>query len=121
MSDIPSRIRQIMDYYELTSTQLANKLTIQKSSLSHLLSGRNKPGFEFLKKLAENFPELNIKWFLTGDGEMIQSSPTPLPENPSRKVDEEKDKSTKSFSTFPDEIIKIYPDGTFEVLKRRNQ
>ncbi len=68
-----NRLQQIMDYYHLTPNSFSEKLQIQRSSLSHFFTGRNKPGWDFLEKLARTFPEINIQWFLTGVGNMLNS------------------------------------------------
>lgn len=71
-----NRLQQIMDYYHLTPISFSERLQIQRSSLSHFFTGRNKPGWDFLEKLARTFPEINIQWFLTGAGNMLISKNT---------------------------------------------
>jgi transcriptional regulator with XRE-family HTH domain len=68
---IGQRLQQIMNHYQLSPVSFSEKLHIQRSSLSHFFSGRNKPGWEFLEKLARAFPEVNIHWFITGIGNML--------------------------------------------------
>jgi transcriptional regulator with XRE-family HTH domain len=63
------RIELLMKCYNLTASQLADKTGIQRASVSHILSGRNKPSLEVLQKIYEAFPELDIKWLMTGAGE----------------------------------------------------
>lgn len=55
---------------ELTSGRLAEILDVQPSSISHLLSGRNKPGFDFISKLIQRFPNVNPKWIILGEEPM---------------------------------------------------
>jgi transcriptional regulator with XRE-family HTH domain len=74
MSDITQRLKMILSYYQLNSADFSNKVGVQKSSISHLLSGRNKPSFDFINKLAVAFDEINIEWFVTGKGEMLKES-----------------------------------------------
>lgn len=66
------RINQIIKYYKLTQLIFANKMKIQRSSLSHIHSGRNKPSMEFVEKLHYSFPNINIDWFITGEGLMLK-------------------------------------------------
>jgi transcriptional regulator with XRE-family HTH domain len=54
----------------LTNSQFASKLDIQRSNITHIIEGRSKPGFVFMEKLAAEFPNVNIRWFITGQGEM---------------------------------------------------
>ncbi|MCB9201486.1 MAG: helix-turn-helix transcriptional regulator [Flavobacteriales bacterium] len=74
--EINDRISEIITYYELTPTEFANKLDIQRSSVSHLTSGRNKPSVDFIQKLAIHFPKINLDWFVSGKGEMIKTEST---------------------------------------------
>lgn len=71
---LSTRLQQIMEHYHLNPMSFSEKLQIQRSSLSHFFSGRNKPGWDFLEKLARTFPDVNIQWLLTGSGKMLLSS-----------------------------------------------
>lgn len=55
---------------ELTSGRLAEIINVQPSAISHILSGRNKPGFDFISKLFHRFPKLNPKWIILGEEPM---------------------------------------------------
>jgi transcriptional regulator with XRE-family HTH domain len=63
------RIELLMKCYELTPSQFADRTGIQRASVSHIISGRNKPSLEILQKIYEAFPELDIKWLMTGKGD----------------------------------------------------
>ena len=65
-SDIIQRLRIIMELNKLNSKMLAEKLGVRPSSISHILSGRNKPSLDFLEKLALHLPKTDIQWFVTG-------------------------------------------------------
>jgi transcriptional regulator with XRE-family HTH domain len=71
------RLLKILKHYEHTPSSFADKLGVQRSSISHLLSGRNKPGFEFLSRLLAEFTDLNMEWFISGKGNMIKKIPSP--------------------------------------------
>ena len=64
------RLRRFMKAENLNSTSLAQNLNIQASGISHILSGRNKPSYDFVTKLLTNFPNLNPDWLLLGKGPM---------------------------------------------------
>jgi len=66
METIKDRIAHIMRVNNLTAAQLADQLDVQRSGISHLLSGRNKPSLDFIMKLKENFPEFNLDWIILG-------------------------------------------------------
>ncbi len=63
------RIELLMKCYELSPSQFADRTGIQRASVSHIISGRNKPSLEVLQKIYDAFPELDIKWLMTGNGE----------------------------------------------------
>lgn len=65
------RIEEILSYYQLTSSAFADKLGVQRSGISHILSGRNKPSYDFLVSLTDEFPDINTTWLLTGKGAMF--------------------------------------------------
>ena len=64
------QIQEILKRENLSSSQFADKIGVQRSSVSHVISGRNKPGFEFIKKVIETFPDINADWLIAGKGEM---------------------------------------------------
>jgi transcriptional regulator with XRE-family HTH domain len=66
-----NRIRQFMDYKGLSSSELADSIGVQRSNVTHVLQGRNKPGFLFISKLLETYPEVNAKWLITGQDNML--------------------------------------------------
>lgn len=80
-----SRLQQFLELENLTPARLADILGVQRSGLSHILSGRNKPGFEFITKLLTRFPHINSEWLILGKGkpykEMMaaQNGTSPLP------------------------------------------
>lgn len=63
-----SRLQQFLDLENLTPARFADMMGLQRSGISHLLSGRNKPGYEFIKKFLKTFPHVNAEWFLLGAG-----------------------------------------------------
>lgn len=62
------RLELLFDYYGLSASSFADKIGVQRSSLSHLLSGRNKPSLDFILKIIEVFPEVDLYWILNGRG-----------------------------------------------------
>jgi len=70
------RLNQFLQLEQLSSARFAAILGIQPSSVSHILSGRNKPGFDFIEKMLLKFPGLSAEWIITGKGKMFKE---PLP------------------------------------------
>ena len=76
------RLHTIMEYYDLSAASFADKIDVGRSSISHLLSGRNKPSLDFVMKIINAFPEVELYWLLNGKGsfpkkEKESSSPQP--------------------------------------------
>jgi len=64
------RISLILKSKNLSASQFADEIGIQRSSMSHVLSERNKPSLEFIQKILKRFPEINSDWLLFGTGQM---------------------------------------------------
>lgn len=73
LDDFIKRLETIFEYYGLSASGFADKIGVQRSSLSHLLSGRNKPSLDFIMKIAEVFPEVDLYWILNGKGNFPKS------------------------------------------------
>lgn len=68
------RINQVMKMKSVNAAELADLMQIKRPSLSHIMTGRNNPSLDFVMKLKETFPELNLEWLLYGRGPMTQLS-----------------------------------------------
>ncbi|MBR5176341.1 MAG: helix-turn-helix transcriptional regulator [Bacteroidales bacterium] len=66
------RLQQFLSAEGLTQTQLADRLGVAKASVSHILAGRNKPGYDFIVSLSRQFPNLNLDWLINGKGRMYK-------------------------------------------------
>ena len=123
------RIQKYIDYKNISPGELAATLQVQRSNISHILNGRNKPGAALIEKLLVSFPDLNARWLMTGEGSMVSDgtvpeySPKPAEEEVTENTEEEVKKvishNTKSERNQPREVkiekvILIYNDGTFK-------
>lgn len=70
------RILKIMDYNKFTPSEFADALEIDRSRLSHILNGRNKPSLEIVMKILEKIPEISSDWLLFGSGNMLKNIET---------------------------------------------
>ena len=71
--DFIKRLQHLTEYYGLNAAVFADKIGVQRSSIAHLMSGRNKPSLDFIMKILEVFPEVNLYWFLNGKGDFLKS------------------------------------------------
>lgn len=70
--DFIKRLEILLDYYNLNASSFADKIGVQRSSISHLLSGRNKPSLDFVMKITAIFPDVNVYWILNGKEDFLK-------------------------------------------------
>ncbi len=68
------RLQQFLSAENISQSQFADKIGVTKASVSHILSGRNRPGFEFIESMAACYPNLNLDWLIGGKGRMYKES-----------------------------------------------
>ena len=78
------RVKKLLEMEQLSPSQFADEINLQRSSLSHVLSGRNKPSLDFVMKVKQRFSEINLEWLIFGKGHMFLSQDekdviTPIP------------------------------------------
>ncbi|MCB2209181.1 MAG: helix-turn-helix domain-containing protein [Bacteroidetes bacterium] len=104
-----NRIKQIIDKEKLSSTQFASEIGVQRSALSHVLSGRNNPSLDFMMKIKNRYPDINLDWLLLGKGKMtgsIEKKETAPAEIP--KIEPKKDASKEiQFRVKQDEVDEV--------------
>lgn len=88
------RIEVILEYYSLSASAFADALGVQRSGLSHLMSGRNKPSLDLVMKISDTYPEVNLYWLLNGTGsfpakENLNIPLIPIPAPAIKKVSED--------------------------------
>lgn len=81
IDDFVKRLELVLDYYGLNASAFADKIGVQRSSMSHLLSGRNKPSLDFVLKILEVFPEVDLYWMLLGKGSFPKNNNESIPED----------------------------------------
>jgi transcriptional regulator with XRE-family HTH domain len=71
-----NRLKQFLSAENITQAQFADSLNVVRASVSHVLSGRNNPGFDFIKAMMARYPRLNIEWLIFGKGKMYKDQET---------------------------------------------
>lgn len=113
-------IQKVMDYYGESPSSFAEKIGVQRSSISHILSGRNKPSLDFVLKILSAFPEVDLYWLFNGKGEFPSRNKKSKEINPpiqkeiilpsTNNISEPKTKDDKTI----ERIIIFYSDGSFK-------
>ena len=138
-----NRLQQFLAAENISQSVFAESIGVTKASVSHILAGRNKPGCEFIENMARRYPNLNIEWFISGNGKMYknQSDRTlfPQPEEnglfPEETAAEKQEPSpapapsttvpASENRVFPDtdgeprisKILVFYDNGTYKEIK----
>ena len=134
-----ARLQKIMNYYEINASTLADSLGVLRSSISHLLSERNKPSLDFVLKITEKYPEIDLYWLLYGKGSFPKEEPreepkeklppkkvTPItpPEIPFPPIESAQEKPIEKNVSLKDipkkgvqKIIFFYKDNSFEIFE----
>jgi len=132
------RLLELLKAEQLTPSVFADEIGVQRSSVSHILSGRNKPGYDFLQKILKKFKNVNANWLLNGDGNMFLEdsnnelfSPMenktdisaevpdiPQTDNKLDSVMNQAVKDEKNINKFVEKIIVFYNDGSFGEFHR---
>ncbi len=106
------RLQQFLSAENISQSQFAETLGVARANISHILSGRNKPGFDFIEKLLRAYPALNLDWLVTGKGKMYKSIGQPVkeeqtpPSSSSELFDNEEDGlSIEAFENQDDALI----------------
>lgn len=69
-----TRIERLISSESLSPTKFADIIGVQRSAISHILSGRNKPSFDLIQKILSKFPRVSSEWLLMGRGEMYKTT-----------------------------------------------
>lgn len=68
-----TRLKQFLAAENITQSQFADKIEVGRASISHVLSGRNNPSYEFIKAIMSKYPTLNMEWLMFGKGKMYNT------------------------------------------------
>ena len=111
------RLQDIMGYYGESASSFAEKIGVQRSSISHILSGRNKPSLEFVLKIVSSYPDVELYWLLNGKGCFPSGASNKNDESnvlsDSKPLVSEIEKRRQSDKSI-ERIVIFYSDGTFK-------
>ncbi len=74
--NINDKIKQILIDKNLTPSYFADEIGVQRSSISHILSGRNRPSFDIIQKIIRRFPELGYEWIMEEENQSSSNGPS---------------------------------------------
>jgi transcriptional regulator with XRE-family HTH domain len=117
-SEFTERLQKVIDFYDETASSFAEKIGVQRSSISHILSGRNKPSLDFVMKVLHSYPEVELYWLLNGKGSFPKVNQiSEIPDsNFTETTQDSIIKSSESDSAI-EKIVVFYKNGTFKSYK----
>lgn len=127
-AEFAKRLQKILEFYDLSAAAFADAIDVGRSSISHILSGRNKPSLDFVLKIVQAYPEVELYWLLNGKGNFpasssqkdVQASSPPVTDQilPSEKnLMEKAGKSKSPAGNTIKKIVIFYNDGSFEAFE----
>ena len=121
--ELIDRFRYIMKINQLSASAFADEIGVQRSSVSHVLSGRNKPSLEFIQKVLKRYPKVDGNWLISGSTQIdkekvvldIEESSKAEASNSDLKEEIPNQKSTSNANSRSiQRILVFYNDNTFE-------
>ncbi len=107
------RLQKVIDFYGESASSFAEKIGVQRSSISHILSGRNKPSLDFIMKVLTSYPEVELYWLLNGKG----TFPAQQNENPKIAANVSQVTTKENKDKTIERIVIFYKDGSFKSFK----
>ena len=134
-----TRLKQFLAAENISQAQFADTINVVRASVSHVLAGRNNPGYELIKAIMDNYPSLNIEWLILGKGKMYKEAQPQtveiqetgllfsdiIDEEPVVKENIEVSTKTETIDNLPQTIVKqrnvskiiiLYDDGSFQEM-----
>lgn len=126
--EFAKRLQVILEYYDISAAAFADAIDVGRSSISHIISGRNKPSLDFVLKIVQTYPEVELYWLLNGKGSFPASSTHKATKAiPSVKEKEPQDQKLavpdanilngRSDGRVIKKIVIFYQDGGFEAYE----
>ena len=104
------RLQQFLAAENISQAQFADSIDVARASVSHVLAGRNKPGYDFIRSISEHYPKLNLEWLISGKGKMYKQD-GPAISQPSSSPSP---KSDFSGELFGPEVVEDEPPAVQE-------
>ncbi|MFD2823612.1 helix-turn-helix domain-containing protein [Lacinutrix iliipiscaria] len=108
------RLQIIIDFYGESASSFAEKIGVQRSTISHILSGRNKPSLDFVMKVLSYFPEVELYWLMNGKGNFPSEAKTVEKVEKIEMAPKSIQSKNSSSEKEIDRIIIFYKDGSFQ-------
>ena len=122
--EFAKRLEKVIEFYGETASSFSEKIGVQRSSISHILSGRNKPSLDFVLKVLSEYPEVELYWLLNGKGTFPSHAPTSNAyKSEQQKIERSDSNVERTLENLPkdgksiERIVIFYKDGTFQYFE----
>ncbi len=78
--ELNQKIEQIILSKGMSPSSFADTIGVQRSNISHILSGRNKPSLDIIQRILRVFPDLDRDWLLFDTESATITSPENTPQ-----------------------------------------
>lgn len=128
-----SRLVSFLAAENITQSQFADTIGVARAGVSHIIAGRNKPGFDFIENMARHYPSLNLEWLITGKGKMYKEAQLAPDEHsseeelfaeerttwtPKKTISRDNELKPAENQKLITRIVVFYSDNTFEEFNK---
>ena len=110
-----TRLKQFLAAENISQSQFADTINVVRASVSHVLSGRNKPGYDFITAIITAYPHLNIEWLMLGRGKMYKST-TAVVETPSQPAAQNIEDNLPLLFEYEEDIVETETETETETV-----
>lgn len=115
--EISKRIQLVIKMTNHSPASFADALDINRSSISHIVNGRNKPGIDFLEKVLVTFPKVDARWLLTGQQSLVADAVESRQE-PQVQIAKEEPSNVELYNSDIERIVVFYKNNRFKEYRQ---
>ena len=126
ITSMNTRLKQFLAAENITQAQFADAIQVVRASVSHVLSGRNNPSYDFIKAIMHVYPRLNIEWLFFGKGKMYKDqSVASFPETSNESIgllfNDEPDITEEEDEILPQPVLPSVETPSFNEIDTRSE
>lgn len=117
VTEFSQRLQKVIDFHDESASSFAEKIGVQRSSISHVLSGRNKPSLDFVMKVLNAYPNVELYWLLNGKGTFPIEKASPINAQQNSQSTNTNTSNMVNTEKAIEKIVIFYEDGSFKSYK----
>lgn len=116
-----TRLSQFLNAENITQAQFADSIGVARASISHIISGRNKPSYEFISAMMRRYPQVNPEWLILGKGRMYNDTQSQTKEQPQPRREMYISGEDLLFPTVPEPAGQTSQESAPEAVRQASQ